>query len=88
MYDVLNAYMENGLKIVLHRITSVRTVSCGLWVKQGSSYEGDKNNGLSHLTEHILLNPSNESNKRYQDIMNEITINGVSTTKQLRGERG
>ena len=60
MYDVLNAYLENGLKIVLHKVPEAKTISCGLWVKQGSTYETDENNGLSHLTEHLLINPENE----------------------------
>ena len=47
VYDVLNAYLENGLKIILHKIPDVKTISCGLWVKQGSSYETDENNGLA-----------------------------------------
>ena len=32
VYDVLNAYLENGLKIILHKIPDVKTISCGLWV--------------------------------------------------------
>ena len=52
VYDVLNAYLENGLKIVIHKISEVKTVACGLWIKLGSSYETDDNNGLSHLAEH------------------------------------
>lgn len=27
MYDVLNAYLENGLKIILHKIPEVKTNS-------------------------------------------------------------
>ena len=53
MYDLVNAYLENGLRIVLHKIAGTKTAACGLWVKQGSSYETDENNGLSHLTEHL-----------------------------------
>lgn len=66
VYDVLNAYLENGLKIILHKIPDVKTISCGLWVKQGSSYETDENNGLSHLAEHLLLNAQNVENDHYK----------------------
>lgn len=86
MYDVLNAYLENGLKIILHKIPAAKTISCGLWVKQGSSYETNENNGLSHLAEHLLLNPDNERSKSFQNLMNESSANGVvynaATTKE------
>ncbi|QFJ54875.1 M16 family metallopeptidase [Pseudobutyrivibrio xylanivorans] len=86
MYDLVNAYLENGLRIVLHRIPQTRTTSCGLWVKQGSSYETDDNNGLSHLTEHLALNPHNRLNNKYQNLMEEAAAEGViynaATTKE------
>lgn len=86
MYDVLNAYMENGLKLILHKLPGTKTISCGLWVKQGSSYETDEDNGLSHLTEHLLLNPENENSIRYRNLMQEASANGViynaATTKE------
>lgn len=86
MYDVLNAYLENGLKIVLHKIPEAKTIACGLWIGQGSSYETDANNGLSHLAEHLLLNPENERNKAYGEIMDKASSNGViynaATTKE------
>lgn len=86
MYDVLNAYLENGLKVVLHRISGTRTVACGLWVRQGSSYETDENNGLSHLIEHLLVNPENTYNKDYKKMIQKVTSEGVvynaATTKE------
>lgn len=86
MYDVLNAYMENGLKLILHKLPGTKTISCGLWVRQGSSYETDEDNGLSHLAEHLLLNPDNEKNMRYGCLMQEAAANGViynaATTKE------
>ncbi len=86
MYDVLNAYLGNGLRVVLHRIPQAKTVSCGLWVKQGSKYENDENNGLSHLVEHLLLNPRNERSLEYQKIMEQVAGEGViynaATTKE------
>lgn len=86
MYDVLNAYLENGLKVVLHKVIGTRTVACGLWVRQGSSYETDENNGLSHLIEHLLVNPENEYNKEYKKMIQKVTSEGVvynaATTKE------
>lgn len=77
MYDVLNAYLENGLKIVLHRIPNVKTVACGLWINQGSCNETELNNGLSHLTEHLLLNPENKSSPDYNELISKASAEGV-----------
>lgn len=86
MYDTLNAYLENGLKIVLHNIPETRTVASGLWVRQGSSYETDENNGLSHLIEHLLVNPENVHNINYKRMIKKVTAEGViynaATTKE------
>lgn len=77
MYDLLNAYLENGLRVILHKIPNVATISCGLWVQQGSCYETDNNNGLSHLIEHLLVNPEDTDNSNYRDIINNIVSEGV-----------
>lgn len=86
VYDVLNAYLENGLKIVIHKISEIKTVACGLWIKLGSSYETDDNNGLSHLAEHLLMNQNDVENEEYKRIISDITDNGVyynaATTKE------
>lgn len=86
MYDVLNAYLENGLKVILHKIPGVKTMACGLWIRQGSAYETDANNGLSHLSEHLLLNPKDVSNREYREWMDRISCEGVlynaATTKE------
>lgn len=86
MYDVLNAYLENGLKVILHKIPGVKTMACGLWIRQGSVYETDENNGLSHLVEHLLLNPKDVSNSEYRQLMERVSGEGViynaATTKE------
>lgn len=86
MYDVLHAYLENGLKIVLHKVAGTKTISCGMWVRQGSTYETDENNGLSHLLEHLLINPDNENSADYQRLMKQVASEGViynaATTKE------
>ena len=86
MYDVLNAYLENGLKVILHKIPGVKTMACGLWIRQGSVYETDENNGLSHLVEHLLLNPKDVNNSEYRQLMERVSGEGViynaATTKE------
>ncbi|WP_026505917.1 insulinase family protein, partial [Butyrivibrio sp. NC3005] len=86
MYDILNAYLENGLKIILHKIPGAKTIACGLWVAQGSKNESDSNSGLSHLVEHLVVNPVTSGNEVYQRLIEEATNSGVvynaATTKE------
>ena len=86
MYDILNAYLENGLKIILHKIPGAKTIACGLWVAQGSKNESDSNSGLSHLVEHLIVNPVTSGNEVYQRLIEEATNSGVvynaATTKE------
>lgn len=86
MYDILTVYLENGLRVIMHRIPYIRTMACGLWVRQGSKYEDDNTNGLSHLVEHLMINTENDKNLVFRELMGEITSNGIvynaSTTKE------
>ncbi len=47
--------LKNGLRVVIEEITSVRSVSIGVWVGAGSRYESKQVNGISHLIEHMLF---------------------------------
>lgn len=86
MYDILNVYLENGLRIIIHKIPYAKTVACGVWVKQGSKHEDDKSNGLSHLIEHLIINVNNNNNPRFQKLIRELNDEGVvhnaGTTKE------
>lgn len=86
MYDILSVYLENGLRVVIHKIAYLKTVSCGIWVKQGSKHEGEENNGLSHLVEHLMINIDNTYNKKFQRLISEATLDGIiynaGTTKE------
>lgn len=86
MYEVVSFYLCNGLKVIMHQIPNIRTMSCGIWVKQGSKYEDDNSNGISHLIEHLLISAENTKNDQYKNIMNRINFSGVeynaTTTKE------
>ncbi len=86
MYDILNVYLENGLRIVIHRIPNIKTIACGIWVRQGSKYEDANTSGQSHLLEHLMINMDNHGNARFQELMREVTSEGViynaGTTKE------
>ncbi|MGP4040249.1 M16 family metallopeptidase [Gracilibacillus sp. D59] len=46
---------NNGMRIVLEEVTSVRSVTIGIWVKTGSREEAPELNGISHFIEHMLF---------------------------------
>lgn len=69
----------------MHKIPYSKTMSCGVWVRQGSKYEEDDTSGLSHLIEHLMVNNAS-NNEKYKKIISEITSFGVlynaGTTKE------
>ncbi|MBM7586882.1 putative Zn-dependent peptidase [Bacillus pakistanensis] len=46
---------QNGLRIVLEEIPTVRSVAIGVWINAGSRNEHVKNNGISHFLEHMFF---------------------------------
>ncbi|WP_035294471.1 pitrilysin family protein [Clostridium sp. KNHs214] len=86
MYEVLSFYLSNGLKVIVHKISKIKTMSCGIWVKQGSKHEDNDINGFSHLIEHLLVSSVNTENKAYKDIIDKLSLYGVqynaTTTKE------
>ena len=46
---------QNGVRIVLENIPTVRSVAIGLWIKAGSVNENETNNGVSHFLEHMFF---------------------------------
>ncbi|WP_438448272.1 M16 family metallopeptidase [Gorillibacterium sp. sgz5001074] len=52
----MNHYvLPNGLRVVLEKIPTCRSVSFGIWVKTGSRNEETDRNGVSHFIEHMLF---------------------------------
>ncbi|TVX93932.1 M16 family metallopeptidase [Paenibacillus agilis] len=50
-----NVQLTNGLRVVLEKIPTCRSVSFGIWVKTGSRNEDETTNGVSHFIEHMLF---------------------------------
>lgn len=46
---------QNGVRIVLETIPTVRSVSIGVWIGTGSRNETKENNGISHFLEHMFF---------------------------------
>ncbi len=47
--------LDNGIKIIAEQMPSFRSVSMGVWIGAGSSYEGEGEAGISHFIEHMLF---------------------------------
>ncbi len=48
-------YLSNGLEVVSEPMANRKTVALGVFVKVGSQDETRKNNGISHLVEHMFF---------------------------------
>lgn len=46
---------QNGVRVVLENIPTVRSVAIGVWIGTGSRNEDAKNNGISHFLEHMFF---------------------------------
>ena len=46
---------DNGLVLITERMDNIRSVSLGVWLKQGSRHETAEQNGISHFIEHLLF---------------------------------
>ncbi len=51
--DVQKTRLRNGVRVITERISSVRSVSIGVWIDVGSRNEPDSINGISHFIEHM-----------------------------------
>lgn len=65
--------LDNGLRIVMEAMPSVRSISFGIWVRNGSRNEDASTNGISHFIEHMLFKGTEtRSAKDIADIMDEV----------------
>ncbi|WP_442599548.1 M16 family metallopeptidase [Neobacillus sp. D3-1R] len=46
---------QNGVRVVLENIPTVRSVAIGVWIGTGSRNENPQNNGISHFLEHMFF---------------------------------
>ena len=62
--------LENGITVVMERMTGVRSFTAGIWVKAGSRAEPAPQNGISHFLEHMFFKGTSKRSAR--DIALEI----------------
>jgi len=50
--------LQNGITLVSEALDFVKSVSMGIWIKNGSVDETPENNGISHFMEHMMFKGS------------------------------
>jgi predicted Zn-dependent peptidase len=53
--DIQRHVLSNGLVVVTETMNHVRSVSIGVWVRNGSRREAIEQNGLAHFMEHMVF---------------------------------
>jgi predicted Zn-dependent peptidase len=53
--DIRRHVLPNGLVVVTETMTHVRSVSVGVWIRNGSRRESTEQNGLAHFMEHMVF---------------------------------
>jgi len=53
--EMSESVLPNGVQVLTERIPGVRSVSAGVWVRQGSAHETPDIMGASHLLEHMVF---------------------------------
>lgn len=56
--------LDNGIKLIMHKIEHLNSSTLGFIVKSGSFYENKDNNGISHFIEHMLFKGTTSLNTR------------------------
>lgn len=53
--DIKKQVLPNGLVVITETMAHVRSVSVGVWVRNGSRRESSEENGLAHFIEHMVF---------------------------------
>lgn len=56
--------LSNGITVVFETMPYLRSAAFGVWIKVGSSNENKKNNGISHIIEHMLFKGTKNRNAK------------------------
>ena len=59
---MLEARLDNGMRVVTERVEGVRSAAVGVWVRQGAAYETPNVMGISHLLEHLVFKGTERRN--------------------------
>ncbi len=53
--EIRKTTLKNGLRIITTNRPQTESVSLGFWVRTGSAYETEEDNGISHFIEHMVF---------------------------------
>jgi predicted Zn-dependent peptidase len=53
--NVTRSRLDNGVRVITETMPGVPSVTVGIWVENGSRYEGPEQAGISHYLEHLLF---------------------------------
>lgn len=67
-------YLKNGIRLVYEKMSHLKSVSIGIFVKSGSMYETEKEKGISHFIEHMLFKGT--KNRSAKQIAEEMDFAG------------
>src|SRR3569832_1373512 len=83
--NVRKEVLPNGRTILTEEMDHIRSVSIGIWVKNGSRHEDPQQNGVSHFIEHMVFKGT--TTRSAEDIAREVdSIGGgldAFTSKEL-----
>jgi predicted Zn-dependent peptidase len=68
--DIQKQVLSNGLVVITETMPHVRSVSVGVWVRNGSRREISEENGLAHFMEHMVFKGT--ENRSAEDIAREM----------------
>lgn len=73
-FSVFKDVLPSGLTVVTIETPHLHSVMCAVYVRVGSRHETDRNNGVSHLLEHLFFRGS----RRYPDsVLMNAAVEGV-----------
>jgi predicted Zn-dependent peptidase len=55
MGELHNDFLANGIQVLSEEIPGVRSITAGVWVRQGAAHEQGEALGASHLLEHLVF---------------------------------
>lgn len=56
--------LSNGINVVYENIEQVRSITLGIWVKNGSAHEPEHLSGISHFIEHMIFKGTENRNAK------------------------
>ena len=68
--DIQKHVLGNGLVVITETMTHVRSVSVGVWIRNGSRREVQEENGLAHFIEHMVFKGT--TRRTAEDIAREV----------------